>query len=210
LAAAQTHTAAGTSLLVRLQVLDLGCNALGDAGAATLAQYCEQLSSVQLLGLSGNGIGADGARALFGCMSSSRSSSSVSASSSNGRKPGSQIGATMSSTNIAAQPRWLPALRVLQLGGNFLGDAGASALAAALPELRQLRQLQLQDNYSIGKGPYRTRCIETNLIRFETSQHDVVCTRFSTTEYTWSCYWTVVAFMTTGGDSRLQLHPAGL
>jgi Ran GTPase-activating protein (RanGAP) involved in mRNA processing and transport len=146
LAAAQAEAAAGTSLLEHLQVLDLGCNALGDAGAAALAQYCEQLSSLQLLGLSGNGIGTDGARALFGCMSSSSSSSS-------GRKTGSKTGAANSSTEIAGQPRWLPALRVLQLGGNFLGDAGASALAAALPELRQLRQLQLQDNYSIGKGP---------------------------------------------------------
>jgi hypothetical protein len=184
LVAAQTHAAAGTGLLAQLQVLDLGCNALGDAGAATLAQYWEQLSSLQLLGLSGNGIGADGARALFGCMSSGNSSCSVSVSRSNGRKPGSQTGDAVSSTQIAARQQWLPALRVLQLGGNFLGDAGASALAAALPELWQLRQLQLQDNYSIGKGPYRTRCMETNLIRCEASQHDVVCVHASAQQST--------------------------
>jgi hypothetical protein len=145
LAAAQA--AGGTSLLAHLQVLDLGCNALGDAGAAALAQYCSQLSSLQLLGLSGNGIGADGARALFNCISGCSTSSAA------GRPVHSRAGATHSSTATAARQQTLTALRVLQLGGNFLGDAGTAALAAALPGLQQLRQLELQDNYSIGMGP---------------------------------------------------------
>ncbi|KAF6259342.1 hypothetical protein COO60DRAFT_1015778 [Scenedesmus sp. NREL 46B-D3] len=151
LAAAQA--AAGDSLLTQLQVLELGCNTLGDAGAAALAQCYEHLSSLQLLGLSGNGIGADGARALFGCLTGSSSSSSAAGGSSSACSPArSQPGAAFGSTAAAAAARQqaLPALRVLQLGGNFLGDAGAAALAAALPGLQQLRQLELQDNYSIG------------------------------------------------------------
>jgi Ran GTPase-activating protein (RanGAP) involved in mRNA processing and transport len=162
---AAASAGANASLLGQLQVLELGCNALGDAGAAVLAQHCQQLSSLQLLGLSGNGIGAEGARALFGCLSGSSSSSSGSSSSSSntsssGRsfsrggicRPNAVVGCTVA----AEQGQLLPALRVLQLGGNFLGDAGTVALAAALPGLRQLRQLELQDNYSIGEAKERT------------------------------------------------------
>lgn len=150
------------SLLRQLQVLELGCNALGDAGAAVLAQHCEQLSSLQLLGLSSNGIGAEGARTLFGCLSGSSSNSS--SGSSICRSDGSRAGAAVGGAAAAAErQQLLPALRVLQLGGNFIGDAGAAVLAAALPGLQQLRQLELQDNYSIG-GPGEYCCIHSHCL----------------------------------------------
>jgi hypothetical protein len=127
-------------------VLELGCNALGDAGAATLAQYWEQLGSLQLLGLGSNGIGADGARALFGGLSGS---SNNSISSSTRKSGGGRAGIGSGSTATEERQQVLPALCVLQLCGNFIGDAGAAALAAVMPVLQQLRQLELQENYSI-------------------------------------------------------------
>eukprot|EP00775_Hariotina_reticulata_P013285 gene13285-13416_t len=52
-------------LLMQLRVLDLAHNQLGDLGCWELACFLQMMPALQVLGLANNGIGVDGAKALF-------------------------------------------------------------------------------------------------------------------------------------------------
>ncbi|MFJ7780647.1 gala protein [Streptomyces yangpuensis] len=98
-------------------------NHLGDEGAATLAAAAADAAHPVRLGLGGNGIGADGARALAASLSGIEAL---------------DLGRTLSERSLGAP-------------GNHTGDEGAYALAAALPG-SPLRRLELRHTGLTGRG----------------------------------------------------------
>lgn len=102
--------------------LYLTANHLGDAGAATLAGAASSQRPLSL-GLGGNGIGPDGARTLAAALGGIESL---------------DLGRAPSERALGAPP-------------NHTGDAGASALAAALPG-SPLRRLELRHTGITGRG----------------------------------------------------------
>ncbi|MFF3019049.1 gala protein [Streptomyces sp. NPDC057939] len=98
-------------------------NHLGDEGVAILAAAAADLAHPVRLGLGGNGIGADGARALAAAL---------------GGIEALDLGRTLSERSLGAP-------------GNQPGDEGAYALAAALPG-SPLRRLDLRHTGITGRG----------------------------------------------------------
>jgi hypothetical protein len=150
-------------LLAQLRVLDLAHNQLGDRGCTELAPFLQQMNALRVLGLANNGIGADGARALFHQSLAGSCGWKGTAAVDPGvalQRPADQgTGWQCDQTLLAADQgpgrcdqTLLAALSVLQLGGNVLGDGGLAALAAALPSWPQLQVLELQENYNISSN----------------------------------------------------------
>lgn len=150
-ALAGPNPGSATSLLAQLEVLDISYNNLTSEGCQVLAEYCEGLKGLQVLNLMGNEISAAGVQALFSRQSRTASSnSSVSRTALQGT-------ATSAAGSTECHP--LPSLRVLQLGCNVVGDKGVAALAVALPHLKHLQQLEVQENYSIGVEGIRSLAV---------------------------------------------------
>ncbi|HEY7277990.1 MAG TPA: gala protein [Trebonia sp.] len=105
-----------------IRELYLTANHLGDQGAATLAREASAARPVSL-GLGGNGIGPDGAWALADAL---------------GGIDSLDLGRAPSERTLGAPP-------------NHTGDAGAAALAAALPG-SPLRRLELRHSGITGRG----------------------------------------------------------
>jgi Ran GTPase-activating protein (RanGAP) involved in mRNA processing and transport len=105
--------------------LYLPANHLGDAGAAVLAEAAGSAGPTRpvRLGLGGNGIGPDGARALAGALDG------------------------IESLDLGRPP----SERSLGAPANTTGDEGAAALAAALPG-SPLRRLELRHTGITGRG----------------------------------------------------------
>lgn len=107
-----------------IRELYLTANHLGDKGAATLAGAAGKATARPVsLGLGGNGIGPDGARALAGALDGIDAL---------------DLGRAPSERTLGAPP-------------NQAGDAGAAALAAALPG-SPLRRLELRHTGITGRG----------------------------------------------------------
>lgn len=104
-----------------IRELYLACNHLGDAGVTALAGYADGVAMT--LGLGGNGISPDGVAALAAHL-------------------GSWVALDL------ARP---PSERALGARENVVADAGAAALAAALPGAR-LRRLDLRRTGVTGRG----------------------------------------------------------
>ncbi|WP_239134287.1 gala protein [Rugosimonospora africana] len=104
-----------------IRELYLACNHLGDAGVAALARHADGVALT--LGLGGNGISPDGVAALAAHLRSW----------------------------VALDLARPPSERALDARENVVADAGAAALAAALPDSR-LRRLDLRRTGITGRG----------------------------------------------------------
>jgi uncharacterized protein (TIGR02996 family) len=126
---------AGSSRLVGLTSLNLGADGVGPAGATALAGA--RIRALRVLSLSDNGIKDDGFIALLDTPLLSRCR----------RLYAARAGLTGKSALALARASHLDQLSGLCLGGNNIDDAGATALCKA-PQLKNLRRLELDDNFS--------------------------------------------------------------
>jgi len=125
------------TLLTGLKELNLSKNTIEYRGATTLASALTCLTALQSLDLSYNKIGDAGAAALAGALSRLK-----------GLKFLNLYTNSLGGGDIALAPALggLSDLQELNLGGNDLGAAGATALAGSLSRLIGLQSLDLRNN----------------------------------------------------------------
>jgi Ran GTPase-activating protein (RanGAP) involved in mRNA processing and transport len=160
---AATGALAGPEGRPGLQTLSLSHSIIRDAEAVRLAAALRNLPDLLELRADHNGIGDAGAEALAAALPSCRALATLNLSHNHIMDAGAAALAAalprslttldlfgnnhMEQEGVAALVPGLPAtLQVLDLGGCQMGDAGAAALAAALPGLRALTHLKIAAN----------------------------------------------------------------
>lgn len=133
--------------LLRLRLLDLGFNLVGDDGAAEVARALADLPALRTLVLRETGAADSAARALGAALESGLGLSVLSLGSN-------RVGDDGARALASALARGAPNLAKLNLDGNSIGEAGAIAIARALPSAAvraSLTQLDLSRNW-LGVG----------------------------------------------------------
>ena len=147
-----------------LQMLNLKWNGIGAAGAQWIAEALKENKTVQTLNLGSHEIGAEGARAIAAALEENRTLKEL-------NLRWTQIGDAGAGA-IADALLKNQSLQTLSLEGNGIGDAGAQWIAAALAKNTTLQMLNLKGNYIDDAG---ARALAAALLKNTTLQTLDLC-----------------------------------